>query len=60
MHAATTAKSIDAATPLRSAEAELENTIELCATANKNLAPKTKHCKLGSPNTMAQRAQSSL
>ena len=60
MHAATTAKRIDAATPLRSAEAELENTIELCATAKKNLGPKTKHCKLGSPNAMAQRAQSSL
>ena len=39
-HAAAAASNLDAATPMRSAETELQNTIELRATASEIVAPK--------------------
>ena len=39
-HAATASGKLDAAIPMRSAGIELQNTIELCATASEIVAPK--------------------
>ena len=39
-HAATAWSNLDAAIPMRSAGNELQNTIELCATASEIVAPK--------------------
>ena len=39
-HAAAAPSNLDAATTMRSAETELQNTKELCATASETVAPK--------------------
>ena len=44
-HAAAAPSNLDAATTMRSAETELQNTIELCATVSEIAAPKPDGCR---------------